>query len=81
MIVYEIWTPYLWNVCLIMKEWFHDCFIIKDYLWNINFIKLSSILFMHDLRKYDLMKYDLRMPILRSMKKDSQIAMYDPVNR
>ena len=46
----------------------------------MNFIKLSSILFMLDLRKYDKMKYDLRIFILRNMKKESQIAMYDPVN-
>ena len=46
----------------------------------MNFIKLSIILFMHDLRKYDLKKYDLRMLILRNMVKDSQIAIYDSVN-
>ena len=46
----------------------------------MNFIKLSSILFMHDLRKYNLIKYDLKISILRNIKKNSQIAMYDPVN-
>ena len=77
---YKIWTPYLWNVCLVIKEWFFDCFTIKDYLWIMYFIKLSSILFMHDLKKYDLIKYDLRMSILRNMKKSSQIAIYDSTN-
>ena len=41
-------------------------------------MKLSNILFMYDLRKYNLIKYDLRILILRNMKKDSWIVMYDP---
>ena len=65
---------------LLQKKSFHDCFTVKDYLWIINFIKLFSILFMHDLRKYDLMKYNLRIFILRNMKKSSQITMYDPTS-
>ena len=80
MTFYEIWTPYLWNVCSIIKEWFHNHFTVKDYLWIMNFIKLSSILFIYNLRKYDLMKYGIRMPILRNIEKGFQIAIYDPVN-
>ena len=51
----------------------------------MNFMKLFSILFMHDLKKLNSMNYDLRVLALRkydlrSTTMGSQIAMYDPTN-
>ena len=75
---YEI---YIYEIYILSwKEWFQDCVTVKTYLWTMNFIKLSSVLFMYDLKKCDSMKYDSRMLILKNMKKCSQIAMYDPAN-